>query len=435
MDVLLVAFGSAGDVFPLVGLGAALRGRGHRVTALMPAAFQPSARAAGLGFAALPRRERVKAEPAGGPARRALAAVLRQFRPERLPGVRRWRKLARPSTLLPMLRPVYDFIARHHVPGRTVVVAVGAALGARVARDRLPVRLVTAHLAPAHLRSARQPPRVPPLAPPRWAPPWAARAAYRLADALILDPTLAGPVNALRAELGLPPVRRVLDGWRHSPDGVLGLFPDWFAPPQPDWPPGTRLAGFPLHDDAGRVGVPAWVEAFLAGGEPPLVFTPGSAAHDERRFFAESAEACRRLGRRALFLTRFRDQLPARLPEGVRHVDYLPFSRVLPRAAALVHHGGVGTASQALAAAVPQVVAPAKHDQWDNAERLARLGVARVLPPRRYRAEAVAPALAGLLGSPEVTRRCQELSWQVDGARALAAACEAVEGLGGAQAA
>src|SRR5207248_1745452 len=81
---------------------------------------------------------------------------------------------------------------------------------------------------------------------------------------------------------------------------------------------------------------------FLAGGGPPLVFTPGTAAHDQRRFFAESAEACRRLGRRALLLTRFRGQLPARLPEGVRHADYLPFSRLLPHAAALVHHGGGG---------------------------------------------------------------------------------------------
>jgi hypothetical protein len=59
----------------------------------------------------------------------------------------------------------------------------------------------------------------------------------------------------------------------------------------------------------------------------PVVFTPGTMMRHPRQFFAEAVDACGRLGRRGLLLTRFRDQLPASLPGGVRHFDYVPLSQ------------------------------------------------------------------------------------------------------------
>ena len=119
---------------------------------------------------------------------------------------------------------------------------------------------------------------------------------------------------------------------------------------------------------------------------PNCSMTPGSAMRHAQEFFAESVAACQRLGRRGLLLTRFAEQVPTDLPETIRHLEYVPFSRVLPRAAALVHHGGIGTTAQALAAGIPQLVMPLAHDQPDNAARLERLGVGRTIAPRRYRA-------------------------------------------------
>jgi UDP:flavonoid glycosyltransferase YjiC (YdhE family) len=306
-----------------------------------------------------------------------------------------------------------------------VVVASSPALGARLAHDWLGVPLATVHLAPAMFRSAHRPPLLPPLVLPAWWSPGAKRAAYRLADALVLDRLLARPVNAARAELGLPPVRRVLDGWRHSPQCVLGLFPEWFAPPQPDWPAPTRLAGFPLYDGAEEV--PPGLEEFLGAGPPPVVFTPGTGAKRAGDFLAESAGACRRLGCRGLLLTRRAEQVPAGLPPEVRHFAYVPFSRVLPRAAALVHHGGVGTLAQALAAGVPQLVVPRAHDQHDNAARLVELGVATTLRPRSYRAPAVADALTWLLTEPEVAARCRDVARRPFGG--VDEACDVLERL------
>src|SRR5262249_29005603 len=160
------------------------------------------------------------------------------------------------------------------------------------------------------------------------------------------------------AELGLAPVRDVFRGWLHSPQLVLGLFPKWFGSIQPDWPRHTELVGFPLYDERDATPLPAELDAFLAAGPPPVAFTPGSANLHGRPFFEAASAACTRLGRRGLLLTRHPEQLPERLPEGVRHVAYAPFGLLLPKVGALVHHGGIGTSAQGMAAGVPQLVMP-----------------------------------------------------------------------------
>lgn len=411
MDVLLVPFGSAGDVHPFLGLGLALRARGHRVMLISNGPYQTLVERVGLDF--------VHLEPKKPTKRRS---------PLNFVG-RRWRKLGRSSTVLPLLRPLYEFIADRYVPDQTVVVASSLALGARVAHEKLGVPLATVHLYPAVFRSVYHSPVQPPLVLPASMPAWMKRTAYWLLDALVLDPLLGRPANAFRAELGLPPVRRLFDAWRHSPQRVIGLFPAWYAPPQPDWPPQTRLTGFPRFDERGLTEISREMRAFLDDGEPPIIFTPGSAMKRGQRFFQESVAACRQLGRRGLLLTRHRDQVPAYLPDGIRHCDYLPFSQVLPRAAALVHHGGIGSAAQAMAAGIPQLIVPRRHDQPDNAVRLVQMGVARTLLPRAYRAPAVAQALQELLTSTVILSHCQSISQRFTDGGSLDEACQLIEQL------
>ena len=178
--------------------------------------------------------------------------------------------------------------------------------------------------------------------------------------------------------------------------------------------------------------MPAGLDEFLEDGEPPVVFTPGTMMRHSRQFFAAAVDACVRLGRRGLLLTRFRDQLPASLPAGVRHFDYVPLSQVLPRSAALVSHGGIGTLSPALAAGIPQLVMPLAFDQFDNAARRERLGVAATLLPRRFRGPAVAHELTWLLTSPAVARACRAAAARLHKDEWEDATCRAVEELAGA---
>jgi len=174
--------------------------------------------------------------------------------------------------------------------------------------------------------------------------------------------------------------------------------------------------------------------AYVAAGEAPIAFTPGSAMFQGRKFFEESVAACELLGKRGLLLTRHYEHLPAKLPPNVRHVEFAPFSQLLPRCAALVHHGGIGTCSQALKAGVRQLVVPHAHDQPDNAARLVRLGVARKIEVKGYRRERIATTLGELLKSTEVRDKCKEVAERFVGDDAIGKTCDLVEQLMGSHA-
>lgn len=412
MKALLVAIGSHGDVHPFVGLGLTLRRRGHDVTVMANGHFEPLVRKTGLGFAAAGTDEQY----------RKLALTPDLWHPTK--GFR----LIIQNTL-ELVRPVYEFVAEHYVPRQTVVVASTLGMGARVAQETFGVPLATVHLQPASFRSVYEPPRLPGSPIRAWQPRWVQRGMWWMADKLVIDPALAGGINAFRAELGLAPVSRVMKDWWNSPQLVLGLFPEWFARPQPDWPPQTRLAGFPLYDEKGLEPLPEPLVRFLESGPPPIAFTPGSAMWQGRAFFDAAVGTCRLLGRRGLLLSRRAEHLPPNLPPDVLHVPFAPFSELLPRCAAIVHHGGIGTSSQGLAAGIPQLVTAMAHDQPDNGERLARLGVGNWLWATQFAAETAARLLGGLLASPAVAASCDAVKAKMRDGRALGHAARAVEAL------
>lgn len=110
---------------------------------------------------------------------------------------------------------------------------------------------------------------------------------------------------------------------------------------------------------------------------------------------------------------------------------YLPFSELLPHAAMLVYHGGIGTLAQATRAGIPQIVVPNGHDQFDNGWRIERLGIGRSIPQTKYRAATVTAAIDALLGDPSVRARCRDFAAKVVPDAAVTRACELIEQLAG----
>ncbi|MDH3769774.1 MAG: glycosyltransferase, partial [Nitrospirota bacterium] len=246
-------------------------------------------------------------------------------------------------------------------------------------------------------------------------------------DHLVIDPILKPKLNRFRRELGLPSVSHIFHTWLHSPDLVLGLFPEWFATPQPDWPPSTVLTGFPLYDDAGDSALQTSIQSFIEAHSQPLVFTPGSANKHARSFFVEAAKACQEMHRPAIFLTRYPEQLPQPLPPHIIHFSYALLSQLLPYCAALIHHGGIGSCSQALRAGIPQLIQPYAFDQFDNGVRIEKLGVGHTISQRSFRALKIATCLQDLLTSPEVTTACHTIKDTFKGKNPLAESCALIE--------
>ena len=104
------------------------------------------------------------------------------------------------------------------------------------------------------------------------------------------------------------------------------------------------------------------------------------------------------------------DQFPPQLPRRVVTARYAPFSKLLPGAAAIVHHGGVGTTSQALRAGIPQVVVPMAFDQFDNAQRVYNLSCGSWLPMTRCTSRRLLTHLERL---PQVATQCSAVARQL----------------------
>ncbi|MDE2278620.1 MAG: glycosyltransferase family 1 protein [Xanthomonadaceae bacterium] len=395
--VVFATVGSLGDLFPFLAIGRALADRGYRITVATHMVHRDAVERAGLVFAdasGMPEpddREVFTAKafhPWRGP-----AFVVRDF------------AAADVAASHAKLAPLCE--------GADVLVTSTLAFAGQILGETLEaagrLRWMSAVLAPASLLAAGDMPATG-LAPfDRFfaASPVRGRLLQRLSRRVTRGWT--APVRAFRRELGLPPESPRGDPFHRgqfAPRGVLALFPELFGKPQPDWPPHTWPCGFARYAQP-EVLDPALAD-FLRAGSPPLVFSLGSTAvHANAGFLHESLAAALALGRRAVLFTgsaAMRARLPTTLPDGILAVEYAPHAAVFPHAAVAVHHGGVGTSAEALHAGAPSLVVPHGFDQYDNAARLHRLGVAEALPAGRYRADR-ATRLLETLSAPSVRAR------------------------------
>ncbi|WP_145217222.1 nucleotide disphospho-sugar-binding domain-containing protein [Planctomycetes bacterium TBK1r] len=386
---ILSAPGSRGDINPMLAIGMELKRRGYDVAISLAEPYAKLAEAAGLDPYPLMDRQTFDTMLAD-PSMWTLLGGMRKV----IGGV-----------AAELLRPLFDLIESLHRPGRTVLVSHPLDFAARIFRDLDPTTpLVDVHLAPVMLRTPEQPAR---LTSWRFEPTRHRRTfrlAYWLGDKIILDPLLAGPINRIRKEHGLSPVRRIMHRWWLSPDRVLACYPDWFAPSTVNAIPQLRHVGFPLFDGPRLDGADQPLDLPT---DRPIVFTGGSANWHTREFFRAATEVCVKLDRPGLLLGGNENCFPKTLPSHVRPQGYVPLGELLPHCSAIVHHGGIGTTSQALRAGVSQIIRPLAFDQFDNADRVEALGCGVCLHRDRDLAGKLGFVLNDV-GMAESTRRIRD---------------------------
>ncbi|HSC44610.1 MAG TPA: glycosyltransferase [Candidatus Acidoferrum sp.] len=219
--------------------------------------------------------------------------------------------------------------------------------------------------------------------------------------------------RSLEKELGLTPARNPLI-WPPSEAAlVLGLFSPQLGAPQHDWPANAHATGFPFYDHT--TDCPPAVRRFLDAGEPPIVFTLGSAAVGAAGdFFQQSAQAAQELGKRAILLVgRDPYNQPASLPPEILAVPYAPHAAVFPRGCVNVHQGGIGTTGEAMRAGRPMLVVHYSHDQPDHAARLVRMGLARAVAREKYSAAVAIREIGALLEDQSYVERAAAVGCQV----------------------
>ncbi|MEC5384799.1 nucleotide disphospho-sugar-binding domain-containing protein [Uliginosibacterium sp. H3] len=463
MHVLIEAVGSAGDVHPFLAIGQALVARGHEVDIVTSAYFAERVAQAGLGFipvGTLEDYQRAIAQTDLWHPRRAFQAVWRESKDQILPVFELLQQNIRRDTVLvgsTLAWSVRFAQERLSLPAATVHLSPSCVFSADapprlpglghwleylpvgwrrmflnwmerkfldgVVRDDLNVMRGQIGLSPVEKVFSRwqHSPQSVICAWPEWFcapqadwpvnsittgfPLWQAVSNPPAAD---IEPEVPSFPPALRtAKLHDAPLARVRErGWgrgleRESSGVDTGSLT----------PLDSRFRGNDGLIERHVNKLPRTLEEFLTAGEAPIGFTPGSAMAFGKPFFERALSACEQLGRRAVFITPFDEQMPwhgGTMPAFVHHARYVPFDALVPRLAAFVHHGGIGTTAQTLHAGVPQLITPFAHDQFDNAARVARLGCGAQLAATAS-ADKWAAVLGRLLDDEGVSAACQRV--------------------------
>jgi rhamnosyltransferase subunit B len=416
--LFMTTWGSFGDLHPYLAVAIGLRQRGHEVTIATSEMYRSKIEAEGLGFHPV--------RPDLGPLYKDTGAMRRAL------DLTTGTEYVVRELLLPHLEESYEDLLQA-CGGKDLLVSHPLAYALPLVAEKLRLPWVSVALQPFVFFSSYNPPVLPVATKPyriRRLRSWK----YKLLFGFTRRRTRLWmkPVDELRNRLGLAPAagHPMFEGI-FSPYGSLAWFSRLMASPQPDWPARTRITGFPFYDrqEPGR-GLNPRLSEFLKKGEPPIVFTLGaSAVLDAGDFFEQSMLAAQRLRSRAVLLVgpQARRKKWNSLPPTMVAADYAPYSELLPHAAATVHQGGVGTTAQALRAGRPTLIVPHIQDQPDNAERVARLGVARVLYRKLYTAEQAMAELTRLLSDNSYSARAADVAQEIRTEDGVAAACDALE--------
>lgn len=360
MRMLISTVGSRGDIQPFVALGSELSRRGHDVTLATHAPFKEMVEAHALSFAPLP------GDPMAVLETDAAQVLLQNGR-----GI-----LGFGRRFVGLLRPWFDdlvaAVERLHLRQPDLVVYS-------------PLTFPSWHIAEADgtptLLASLQP-------------------LVRTSEfpAITLGTrNLRGPVNRLSHQINeqvfWQPLRRAVNDWRTDRLGLAPLpwdgpfrllrrrqevqiagFSRLLVPPPSDWPDSINVTGAWHRDGLRPLSTSA--RAFLESGPAPIYIGFGSMSDTEsERLSGIAIEASRRVGRRLVLASGWAG-LSGAASDDVIVVGDEPHDELFAHCAAVVHHGGAGTAHSTARSGTPSVVVPFFADQPFWAVRLEAAGLA-----------------------------------------------------------
>ncbi len=381
MKALIFAYGTRGDVQPCVALARAMREAGHDPVVAGPESSGSLAAVHGIRFAPLdngltrlwdnPQAYRATEAKSGARGLPALRAAAESLRRPAIPSVRTiledaW-AAAQGADLIVHNGPLL-VSASHHIA------------------EKLRVPLILSQMYPLFAATGAFPTalyRFP--GAERW-PAVLTRATYRAMLSMLRGLT-DGAVESWREQaLRLPRRRGRYDVLRRRdgrPVPVINAVSPYILPPPADWPAWVHTTGYWQLPRAYGWTPPRELADFLAAGKPPVYVGFGSmVSGDPKRTGRLVADAVRRAGARAILATGWGGLDARDLPPEVFVIDAAPHDWLFTRVAAVVHHGGPGTAAAAIAAGRPQIICPFMADQPFWGDRMHRLGIAPAPTPQ-----------------------------------------------------
>jgi len=405
--IAIFAIGTGGDVDPMVALGAEFVRRGYRVSFLSNDYFEPIIAAAGCEFVSV--------------------GTLEQY--HRGNSVVAWERDNHTDSFeyyhAPTFEPAFNFI-KHCANTPVLLLALSEQNGAVAAAEKFNMPYIKLLLSPNVVFSAYSPP-----APTRWIIPSAIpkpimrfllRRYHKVRfKRFHKSPHVAEYMATCKRLQCVPRFQR-------DSKAILqiGFFPEWFGMRAQDWPSKLKLVGFPLQNRA-SVSARHEFDQMIERSGAPLIFTTGTGVKDVQDLFGEGRKICEQLQVHGVFVG---GTSGAEILQGsalCTHMTYIDFEYALPKALAIIHHGGIGTTAQAIKAGIPQLIRPLKYDQPDNADRIYKLGLGTYVMPEQFKAEQVAPMVANMLQKAKNSKVLRRYSADVSNSGAIVDACDLIE--------
>lgn len=422
MKILVLTYGTRGDVQPFIALCKELTRAGHSVKLATAARFEALATAHDVQFAALSDellgiidtqqgRQAMEGANGFGGMLRVNFKLMRRVKPLQIELVEDCWEVAKAN------RP--DVIIFHP-----------KAFGAYAVSEELNVPLVMALLAPM-LVPTRTAPHLgfPDLKVGKWynaLTHFAVRQLMRIPARAILN------TWRMRHGFGKQSLKLFVDGTGARIPVVAG-FSDSVVPRPDDWPRNSFMSGFWFLESRNSETLSADVEAFLQEGEPPICFGFGSmAGSNPERLRQIILEALAATGQRGIVLSGWGGISAGTPRSDLIQIEAAPHALLLPRVSMLVHHGGAGTTAAALRTGTPQIVLPFMGDQPFWGQRMMELGVAPApIRQKRLTAENLKQAILSVIEGQNFRTSATELSEKIrseEGARRAAGFIDAVLG-------
>jgi rhamnosyltransferase subunit B len=385
-----------GDVLPFLRLASALRRRGHKATLVTHGAFKPLADKAGIAFRGIDEPEEYT---------EIMKDLYMMEDPLNKPDL--YEAYQRKYYSMEKFRKEYDMLTELCREEHSVLICKERdGFVAMIVSEMMGVPIVTGVLAPNYVTQ------------------------LHIWEELGLDFAIS-LINKFRCDLGLSPVAN-WTSWMGAVNKNVGFWHQSFdeAVEAPTWALKVETVGFPLADDTEYEPLPDGLLSFIAAGEPPLLITGGTGKMIKPNFYHAAIEGVKASGGRAILVTRHEEFIQGELPDHIVWYKILPLAGVYPLVGGVIHHGGIGTITGAMASAVPQLALAADTDRPDNGMRIKHLGIGDYLPPLQWQPELIANAIKGLQ-SPLVKERCRQLAKVLEEHDTMEAACAAMESVVG----
>ena len=207
-------------------------------------------------------------------------------------------------------------------------------------------------------------------------------------------------LNEVRCNMGL-----IKNNPLSTADNVgcrIAFFPEWFLTKEMLFKNKMNFCGFPnsaLVTKVQSLDEDSELFDFINRWGKPIVFTPGTATTNNDKFFKMAKEICDSLNMSGIFLSSNINLETYKQDHNILLKKYYDLDVLLPYCSLIIHHGGIGTLSNAIKACVPQIIRPVKFDQPYNGMLISKLGLGVSIPPIIFNVKRVSIIVKKLIQS------------------------------------